>query len=70
MAGYQGTIKILGHQTAAALFDAEINEQINDIFACHELPFDRELWPVLSDIYNLGVINGKRQERKNKKSLA
>ena len=55
------TMRLLGHQYWV---DGEAREQIKDVLSAYEKDFD--LLDFAVDMFNLGLINGIRRERRRK----
>ena len=58
------TMKLLGKQTCEALFFDEVRKQIHDIAEARNTRFD---YSAAMDVFLLGYIYGKKEERARKK---
>lgn len=58
------TMKLLGKQTCEALFFDEVRKQIHDIAEARNTRFD---YNAAMDVFLLGYIYGKKEERARKK---
>lgn len=58
------TMKLLGKQTCEALFSDEVRKQIHDIAEARNTRFEHN---AAMDVFLLGYIYGKKEERARKK---